>query len=139
MSSDRKLLFVARGRKKISRARAPQSGLCGNAWEHLVSHKDAGFHVVRLHRKTCTASRYQARRGRQSTTPCTPWFNRITARQSTILKGGGHRTARDGHWFPIWIVTVDNRWDEKAGLRTGCCRLPSYQRARSAKDKGDRQ
>jgi hypothetical protein len=27
-----------------------------------------------------------------------------------------------------------NRWDEKAGLRTECCTLPSYRRARSAKD-----
>src|SRR6266849_6471301 len=26
-------------------------------------------------------------------------------------------------------MTVVNRWDEKAGLRTGCCTLPSYRRA----------
>jgi len=31
------------------------------------------------------------------------------------------------------------RWDEKSGLQAGCCRLPSYRRARSARDKGDRQ
>src|ERR1700758_4244271 len=31
-----------------------------------------------------------------------------------------------------------NRWDEMAGLRTGCCTLPSYRRARSTRDKGDR-
>ena len=29
----------------------------------------------------------------------------------------------------------DNRWDEKAGLRTGCCTLPSYRRARSTEIK----
>src|SRR5579864_9438761 len=28
-------------------------------------------------------------------------------------------------------MTVVIRWDEKAGLRTGCCTLPSYRRARS--------
>src|SRR3974377_286531 len=40
-------------------------------------------------------------------------------------------TRRDG-------LVVVNRWDEKAGLRTGCCTLPSYRRARSTRDKGDR-
>ena len=39
---------------------------------------------------------------------------------------------------PTTIVDVI-RWDEKAGLRTGCCTLPSYRRARSTRDKGDRQ
>src|SRR5450755_2365548 len=37
------------------------------------------------------------------------------------------------------MIAGANRWDEKAGLRTGCCTLPSYRRARSARDKGDRQ
>ena len=32
-------------------------------------------------------------------------------------------------------VIVVNRWDEKAGLRTGCCTLPSYRRARSTDKK----
>jgi hypothetical protein len=30
--------------------------------------------------------------------------------------------------FPKMITDV-NRWDEKAGLRTGWCTLPSYRRA----------
>src|SRR5271166_5259457 len=33
---------------------------------------------------------------------------------------------------PAEVVSRLNRWDEKTGLRTGCCRLPSYRRARSA-------
>jgi hypothetical protein len=28
-----------------------------------------------------------------------------------------------------------NRWDEKAGLRTGCCTLPSYRRAQGTDKK----
>jgi hypothetical protein len=28
-----------------------------------------------------------------------------------------------------------NRWDEKAGLRTGCCTLPSYRGAQSTDKK----
>jgi hypothetical protein len=35
------------------------------------------------------------------------------------------------------IVVI--RWDEKAGLQTGCCTLPSYRRARSTDKQGDRQ
>jgi hypothetical protein len=35
-------------------------------------------------------------------------------------------------------VTVANRWDEKAGLRRDAA-LPSNRRARSARDKGDRE
>src|SRR5262245_32642871 len=31
--------------------------------------------------------------------------------------------------------TDEIRWDEKAGLPTGCCTLPSYRRALSTKDK----
>ena len=30
-------------------------------------------------------------------------------------------------------MTVVSRWDEKAGLRTGCCTLPSYRRAQRHK------
>jgi hypothetical protein len=33
----------------------------------------------------------------------------------------------------------ENRWDEKAGLRTRCSTLSSYQRAQGTRDKGDRQ
>ena len=36
-------------------------------------------------------------------------------------------------------IVVENRWDEKAGLRRDACTLPSYRRARSTRDKGDRQ
>jgi hypothetical protein len=36
-------------------------------------------------------------------------------------------------------VAIVIRWDEKAGLQTGCCTLPSYRRALSTRDKGDRQ
>ena len=32
-------------------------------------------------------------------------------------------------------MTSVNRWDEKAGLQTGCCTLPSYRRARSTEIK----
>ena len=42
-------------------------------------------------------------------------------------------------YSPVQWVAVVNRWDEKAGLRAGCYTLPSYRRARSARDKGDRQ
>ena len=54
----------------------------------------------------------------------------------------------EGRWFIAWSkfctshpqkwlagITVVNRWDEKAGLRTGCCTLPSYRRARSTDKK----
>jgi hypothetical protein len=32
------------------------------------------------------------------------------------------------------VVDV-NRWDEKAGLQTGCCTLPSYRRAQGTDKK----
>ena len=41
------------------------------------------------------------------------------------------------HYAPTLglIVAGEIRWDEKAGLRTGCCTLPSYRRARSTDKK----
>jgi hypothetical protein len=33
------------------------------------------------------------------------------------------------------IIAVAIRWDEKAGLRTGCCTLPSYRRAQGTDKK----
>jgi len=38
------------------------------------------------------------------------------------------------------IITVENRWDEKAGLRTGCgVRSQVIDVLRGTRDKGDRQ
>jgi len=37
--------------------------------------------------------------------------------------------------FTLALSVYETRWDEKAGLRTGCCKLPSYRRARGARDK----
>src|SRR6201988_4838428 len=33
------------------------------------------------------------------------------------------------------LIVVVTRWDEKAGLQTGCCTLPSYRRARGTDKK----
>jgi hypothetical protein len=46
--------------------------------------------------------------------------------------------SKDGSSLRTKIV-VEIRWDEKAGLQTGCCTLPSYRRALSTRGKGDRQ
>jgi len=58
-----------------------------------------------------------------------------------ICKPGANAssTSRARNYIRLVRMVYVNRWDEKAGLQTGCCTLPSYRRALSTRDKGDRQ
>jgi hypothetical protein len=96
------------------------------------------------------AARQLATFARRAQDRCTLWCQRVLVRRRFIWESqvlSPYRNVRIAlDQLLANFLGVSNRlpplscrrqMDEKAGLRTGCGRLPSYRRARSARDKGD--